>query len=198
MGSEGVARGKKNADRIGATIVFIDESGFLMAPHVRRTWAPRGQTPMLYHRTRHRQKVSAIAALCWKRDEPVHLYFRLQPDRNINTQRFVDFLRQLFRHVDGPLVMVWDRLNVHRSPRVRDYVESRPNSEIVYLPAYAPELNPVEYLWGNWKMNPLVNLGVSTLEELVSAVRKPALATQRKRALLSSFIRHSPLSFCLD
>lgn len=178
--------------------MFIDESGFLMAPLVRRTWAPRGQTPMLYHRTRHRQKVSAIAALCWKRGEPVRLYFRLQPDRNINTQRFVDFLRQLFRHVDGPLVLVWDRLNVHRSPRVRDYVGTRPLSQIVFLPAYAPELNPVEYLWSNWKMNPLVNLGVSTLEELVSAVRKPALATQRKRALLGSFIRHSPLSFCLE
>jgi transposase len=128
----------------------------------------------------------------------VRLYFRLQPDRNINTQRFVDFLRQLFRHVDGPLVLVWDRLNVHRSPRVRDYVGTRPLSQIVFLPAYAPELNPVEYLWSNWKMNPLVNLGVSTLEELVSAVRKPALATQRKRALLGSFIRHSPLSFCLE
>ncbi len=198
MDSEGVARGKKNADRIGATIVFIDESGFLMAPLVRRTWAPRGQTPMLYHRTRHRQKVSAIAALCWKRGEEVRLYFRLQPDRNINTQRVVDFLRQLFGHVDGPIVVVWDRLNTHRSPRVRDYVGSRPHSLIVFLPPYAPELNPVEYLWGNWKMNPLVNLGVSTLEELVSVIRKPALATQRKQALLSSFIRHSPLSFCLD
>jgi len=193
-----VARGKKNADRIGATIAFIDESGFLMAPLVRRTWAPRGQTPMLYHRTRHRQKLSAIAALCWKRDNPVRLYFRLQPDRNFNTQRIVDFLRQLFRHLDGPLVVVWDRLNAHRSPRIRDLVENRPQSQIVFLPAYAPELNPVEYLWGNWKMNPLVNRGVSTLDELVSAVRKPALATQKKRTLLSSFIRHSPLSFCLE
>jgi len=152
---------------------------------------------MLYHRTRHRQKVSAIAALCWKQGEPVRLYFRLHPDKNINTRLFVAFLRQLFRHVEGPLVMVWDRLNVHRSPRVRGYVETRHGSRIVFLPAYAPELNPVEYLWGNWKMNQLVNLGVDTLEELVSAVRKPAFRTQRKRRLLSSLIRHSPLSFCL-
>lgn len=197
MGSEGLARGKKNAARIGATIVFIDESGLLMAPLVRKTWAPRGKTPTLSHRTRHRQKVSAIAALCSKRGEAARLYFRLHPDRNINTHRVVEFLRQLFRHIDGPVIVVWDRLNSHRSPRVREYVERRPNSRIVFLPPYAPELNPVELLWANWKMNPLVNLAVSTLDELVSAVRRAAYATQRRRTLLDSFIRHSPLSFCL-
>lgn len=167
-----------------------------MAPLVRRTWAPRGQTPTLSHRTRHRQKVSAMAALCLTPEGQVRLYFRLHPDRNINTQRVVQFLRQLFRNIDGPVIVVWDRLKPHRSPRVRDLVASRPNSQVVFLPPYAPELNPVEYLWSNLKMNPLVNLALSTLDQLVSAVRKPALAAQRRRALLSSFIRHSPLSFC--
>lgn len=195
MDSKGLARGKKNAIRVGATIIFIDESGLLMAPLVRRTWAPRGVTPVLSHRTRHRQKVSVIAGLCWRQGEEVRQYFRLHPNENINTRRILAFLCQLFRHIDGPVTIIWDRLNSHRSPRVRAYVERRPNSQIVFLPPYAPELNPVEYVWGNWKMNPLVNLAALTLDDLVSAVRSAAFATQRRQQLLSSFLRHSPLSF---
>lgn len=166
-----------------------------MAPHVRRTWAPRGETPVLSHRTRHRQKVSVIAGLCWKKGEEVRQIFRLHPNQNINTHRILAFLRQLFRHIDGPVTIIWDRLNSHRSPKVRTYVESRPNSQIVFLPPYAPELNPVEYLWCNWKMNRLANLAVLTLDDLVSEVRQSAFETQRRRNLLSSFLRHSPLSF---
>ena len=56
--------GKKNAARLKAALVFIDESGFFMAPYVRRTWAPKGSTPFLYQCTRSHQKVSVIAALC--------------------------------------------------------------------------------------------------------------------------------------
>jgi hypothetical protein len=53
-----LAAGKKNASRLNATLVFLDESGLMMAPLVRRTWAPRGQTPILLQRTRSRDKVS--------------------------------------------------------------------------------------------------------------------------------------------
>jgi hypothetical protein len=58
-----MAPGKKNAARLKAALVFIDESGFLMAPYVRRSWAPKGATPVLYQCGRSHQKVSDQAAL---------------------------------------------------------------------------------------------------------------------------------------
>jgi hypothetical protein len=57
-----VAPGKKNAARLGAHLAFVDESGFLLIPTVRKTWAPRGMTPVCRHPFR-REKVSAISAV---------------------------------------------------------------------------------------------------------------------------------------
>ncbi|MFH1741892.1 MAG: transposase [bacterium] len=57
-----MASDKKNATRLGAHIVFVDESGFLLIPTVRKTWAPRGQTPIHRHRYRH-DKISAISGI---------------------------------------------------------------------------------------------------------------------------------------
>ena len=88
----------------------------MMSPLVRRSWSPQGQTPVLHQRTRSYKKVSAIAALCISpcRDR-VHLYFRLHSDASIDKQRVVEFLRILLRPLDGPTVLVWDRLRAHRA-----------------------------------------------------------------------------------
>src|SRR3990172_7010272 len=83
-----MAPGKKNTGRRKAALVFIDESGFLMAPYVRRSWAPKGATPVLYQCGRSHQKVSAIAALCVSAERStVRCYFRLHPAANIETSR---------------------------------------------------------------------------------------------------------------
>lgn len=89
-----MAAHQKKASRLSAHIVFIDESGLMMAPLVRRTWNPQGQTPFLYQRTCSHKKVSIIAALCIAPCRGrLRLYFRLHPDANINTQAVESFLR---------------------------------------------------------------------------------------------------------
>jgi len=112
-----MASGKKNAARLKASLVFIDESGFMMAPLVRRTWAPRGATPIMLQRGRSHEKVSAIAALVVSpRRDNVRLFFRLHPDENIKTPLILSFLRQLSRQLGKkPFLVVWDRLNAHRA-----------------------------------------------------------------------------------
>ena len=67
----------------------------------------------------------------------------------------------------------------------------------VFLPPYAPELNPIEYLWGYLKMNPLANLTASDVGELAGMARSYARSLQHRGDLLKSFIRHSPLSLRL-
>jgi len=66
MEAIGLARGKKNAARLAAYIIFIDESGFLLIPSVRKTWSPVGQPPLLRHRYRH-DRISAISGIAVSR-----------------------------------------------------------------------------------------------------------------------------------
>jgi len=175
--------------------VFIDESGFMMAPLVRRTWAPRGATPVLYQRGRSHQKVSAIAALCVsaKRNE-VRSYFRLHPDANINTPLVLSFLRQLSRQLKGkPFLVIWDRLNSHRGKAVRTFLSTPPAAGFALLPPYAPELNPVELVWGYLKTNPMANDPYLDVGSLATAAHRHGRSLQRREGLLRSFIEHGPL-----
>ena len=89
-----------------ATLVFLDESGLLMAPLVRRTWAPVGDTPVLYQRTRSRERVSMIAALTVSpRRYRVGLYFSLLPNENVITPHVLSFLRDLRRQLGSPIIV---------------------------------------------------------------------------------------------
>lgn len=76
-----------------------------------------------------------------------NFYFQLHPG-TIKTPQVIEFLQALRRQIRQPLLIVWDRLPAHRSAPVRRYVESSQGRLVTaFLPAYAPELNPVEYLW---------------------------------------------------
>ena len=174
--------------------MFLDESGFLMAPLVRRSWAPRGQTPLLLQRGVHHQKVSVIAVLCLRGQER-RFYFRLHPNADIHTQQVISFLRQLDRELNGPWLLLWDRLNAHRARRTSQFLASRRYPQAHFLPAYAPDLNPIEYAWCHLKMNPLANSPHFDLPALTHTTRRHARALQRKPDLLGSFLSHSPL-FC--
>jgi transposase len=98
--------------------------------------------------------------------DAVRLYFRLYADRNIKAAEVVDFLRQLRRHLKRPAIVVLDRLAAHRSKRVRALLVATPALHIELLPPYAPELNPVEYLWSFLKLNPLANRALRSRQEV--------------------------------
>jgi len=181
-----------------AWLVFLDESGFLLAPLVRRSWAPCGQTPVLYQRGRHHQKVSAIAAVCVSpRRDQVRLYFRLYPGRDVDSARVIAFLKALNAELRTDWCLVWDRLNAHRAKATQAWLRTVPRLRTVFFPSYAPELNPVEYLWAWTKMNPLANRPIHEIDQLAVVARNSARSLQNHELLLRSFIQHSPLSLRL-
>jgi transposase len=170
----------------------------MMAPFMRRTWSPRGDTPCLRHCGGTHSKVSAIGALCVAPDRrDVRLYFRLHPKANVNAVRVIDFLDQLRAQIDAPLVLLWDRLNAHRAFVVQDYLAEHPELTTEFFPPYAPELNPIEYVWGYLKLNPLANLAFFDVDELTTTARRHGRSLQRQPVLLRSFLSHSPLSLRL-
>ena len=116
-----------------------------------RTWAPRGQTPVLQHHFNWKV-LSAAAGITWW-----NFYFRLYPGA-IRAIEVIDFLGHLLRHLPGKLLVVWDGLPQHRARLVTEFIRAqRSRLAIERLPAYAPELNPVEYVWGYWKHHELPN-----------------------------------------
>lgn len=168
-----------------------------MAPHVRRTWAPIGQTPVLYQRTRSRERVSMIAALVVSpRRRKVGLYFYLLPNENVVTHTVLRFLRQLRRQLGSPIVVVWDRLKVHTSAWAKLRHRNR-SIHSAFLPPYAPELNPVESFWSYLKMNPLANFPAPDAVGLRCRAERCARAIADDQSLLRSFLRSTPLSLRL-
>jgi transposase len=80
-----------------------------------------------------------------------NFYFRLYAD-SVKKAQVVDFLQALVRHLRLPLLVVWDRLPAHRSHLVQDYIATLEGwIHTAYLPPYAPELNPVEFIWAHWE-----------------------------------------------
>ena len=138
---------------------------------VRTTWAPRGQTPVLRHKFNWK-RMSMSAALCYRPDRSAaELVFATQPGA-YTTETLIDFLGQLHAHFggDAKLTLLWDGLSSHRSRDMTAFIAScRGWLRVERLPAYAPELNPVEGLWGNVTGTELANRCPDTIDEAMQA-----------------------------
>jgi transposase len=178
---------KKKAKKQGQIIVFIDESGLSERPHRCRTWAPRGQTPVLQYHFNWKT-LSAMAGVTWW-----NFYFRLFPGA-IKSPQVVEFLQHLLRHLPGKLLIIWDGLPSHRSHLVRDFVrQQRARLWLEFLPAYAPELNPVEYLWSHWKQHELPNFCPSTFAQLSVHARRALKRMRQRPTLVMAFWQQARL-----
>lgn len=166
----------------------------MLLPHVAKTWGLMGQTPVLNIRGRHREKISVIAALTLSTGRRrAGLYFNTRTNGSIDGRRVVAFLRDLLRHLRGPVVLVWDRLNTHRSRRTKAFLEKHRRLRTELLPPYAPDLNPVEWLWEDGKCHELANHGILDISELRRRVRRHARKTRRKTHKLRGFFRSAKL-----
>lgn len=191
MEEKGLAQFKKKARKEGRTIVFVDESGMTQKPHRVRTWAPKGQTPILQH-TFNWDNLGAIAGITWW-----NFYFRIY-EGSIKAEQVINFLEHLNRHLPQKLLIIWDGLPAHRSKLVKEYVRASEGKVwLERLPAYAPELNPVEYIWAYWKKHELPNFCPRDYNQLSTQARK-ALSRMRKRTtLVKAFWAQTELNLSL-
>jgi transposase len=163
----------------------------MLTPNVRKTWAPVGQTPILRHSYRH-DRVSVISAITISSAHQwIGRYFRCHRD-NINGERVVESLRLLLRHLQGEVVLLWDRAKIHRNEAVRQYLHRCRRLHLHHFPAYAPELNPDEHVWTQTKQT-LANTTPATVDELESGVGQALLHLQHSPWLLWSCIDTSEL-----
>jgi hypothetical protein len=196
VGAGALAAGKKNARRRQAWLVFQDESGLSQLPVVRRTWAPRGQTPVLRHTLNDWQRVSVAAVLAFRWDgRRVRLYFQTRPTP-YRGPAVVDFLRAVRRHFRRQrAILLWDGLPAHRGRVTQHYLATQRHwLSIEQLPAYAPELNPVEALWGNVKGQECANLCAPDRPGLVRPLHRGLRRVRARPHLAFSFLAHAGLA----
>jgi hypothetical protein len=190
-----LAAHQKKARRQHAHIALIDESGLLMAPLVRRTWALRGQTPELAQRGGAREKVSVAAAL-WlsPRRDRLGLYFQTLVNGYFNNWSMTAFLEAMLHDLSGRFVVVWDGGPMHKGDpihRLADHFADRLCLEA--LPPWAPMLNPTEPLWSWLKYDRLCNYGPHDAVELDGRVVTELTAAGNDQGFLRRLYHASEL-----
>ena len=169
------------------TIVFVDESGLSQKPSVKNTWAPEGETPVI-ELNFNWKKLSVIGGISLR-----SIYFQLH-EESIKAPEVIGFLKHLQKHIKGKLLVVWDNLPAHRSKLVAEYLgTTKGRIWVERLPGYAPELNPIEYLWGYAKGNDLANLAPKDLWELSREAKKALRRVRRMPRCLRAFWVQSTL-----
>jgi transposase len=172
-------------------LVFLDESGFLLIPNVRRTWAPRGKTPAIYHRYR-RDRISAISAVTVSSQrQRLGLYVHFHRS-NITQTEVAIFLRDLLRHLQGHVVLVWDAGTIHKGVEVQRVLRRHPRLHCHPFPGYAPELNPDEWVWRHLK-HELANGRPDNLDELMETLCDLTKKARKRKDLIASFVTASDL-----
>lgn len=128
-------------------MIFPDESGFSVVSPLKRTWAPRGQTPTIYTSLQHSDRLNLIGALgVTPRGRKVKLNLRSYR-HNLTGDEVIAFLRQLLGRLRGPIVMVWDKHPIHQRRKVQEFLARHPRIHVYNFPTAAPELNPIEFVW---------------------------------------------------
>lgn len=171
-------------------MLFLDETGLMLQPLVRRTWAPRGERPVMYCWDRH-DRLSVIAGLTVSAQRHrVGLHFAIQ-ERNIRTDEVEKFIRDVRRQVGRPLVVVMDRLAAHKAAARRLGDDARFKFE--WLPGYAPDLNPVEATWSKTKYGDLANYVPEDALDLELEAEVALEATAGDQKMMRSFFQAARL-----
>jgi transposase len=185
----------ERAKRRGAHLAFVDESGFMLAPTIRRTYAPRGHPPVCKVADPH-GKISVISAMSIS---PSHRHFGIHFDllddnANFRGNTVVPFLETIRRKIQGPITIIWDAVPVHRASPVTCFLRKHRTIVQELLPRYAPDLNPVDKIWFYVKFDRLPNLAPSCLANLRNEVEAELSRLQHRPEVLRSLFHMTRLS----
>ncbi|MFD3658880.1 transposase [Streptomyces sp. NPDC058620] len=179
---------------------FEDEAGFTRRPPRGRTWGRRGRTPVVTVSGRRSGRLSVAGLIAMRPGSRTRLSCRLlahpagnSKRRSMSESDFIALIDGMHHLVRAPLVLVWDRLNTHVSRRIRRMIDHRDWLTVFLLPAYAPDLNPVEGVWAHVK-NSLANLAVVALDRLETLVRNRIKRLQYRPHTLDGFIAGTGLT----
>jgi transposase len=180
---------KRRARRERRELVFVDESGFYLLPGVVKTSAPRARTPVISE-WQTRDHLSVMGGLT-----PMGKVYTLVRPKSLNGLHTIEFLLHLGRLAGTRLPVIWDGSPIHRRAEVSEFVaETKGAVRVERLPAYAPDLNPVEWLWRHLKEVELRNLTCLDLDQLHLEFHLALGRLRQKPRLAPSFFQGAGLS----
>lgn len=184
---------RARAKRVGAKIFFLDEAGVRSDQVLGRTWGLRGKTPEVATSGR-RQSVSAISAV----NTRGAFWYEIYTER-LNASRFLELLKHFMRGRKGPVLLVLDGHPAHIAKAVAQYVQSlKGRLELHFLPGYAPELNPDEFVWNHLKGQGVSKKPLRRDESLRSRVQTDLAAIKSRPALVRSFFHAPSVAYTRD
>jgi transposase len=151
------------------------------------TWAPVGETPILKRHGRYRRETSTMASLTLSGK-----IYKRHFDGSINSEKVVEGLKHLRRHIKGPFIVIWDQSRTHKSLLVKDFLKEHSDIQVEYLPAYAPELNPEEYCHGNVKRQ-MKNAIFHSKAEIRKCLNDGFARLRKRPDILLGFFQHAGL-----
>jgi transposase len=170
------------AKKIGAEIAFEDEAGVHLNEHSGRTWGISGETPEIVA-TDKRDKFNLLSTVT----NEGNLRFSIKKD-NINSDRYVDFLKQLLKGRTRPLILMVDHAPFHHSKKVRDFVHAhRQKIRVYFLPRYAPKYNPDEQVWNEIKHKKIGRQAVKNKSDLKRRLVSSLRSLQKNVERIKSF-----------
>lgn len=176
-----------------AEILFWDESGFRADSVHGKTWAKKGQTPVI-DRPGQRQSISAASAVSAK-----GAFWFATYSGALTGELFVELLKQLMRKRRKPVRLIVDGLPAHKKAIVKEYVASTAGKlTLHFLPGYAPDLNPDELVWSHAKRTGVARSPLKAGEKLQCRVDDQLQAIADDSALVRSFFKHPSVSYISD
>ncbi|GHO62953.1 hypothetical protein KSC_018450 [Ktedonobacter sp. SOSP1-52] len=175
----------KKAEQESRTILWVDETGFYLLPMAVRTWALRGQTPILKVPLT-RDHLSAISEITLGG----RLFMQVRK-QSYDSQAVIGFLRVLFRKIKGPILLIWDGSPIHRSKEIKVFLKTgaAKRLQLEQLPGYAPDLNPDEGIWNYLKRVEMGNLCCFDLDHLYQELIRARERLRHKREIIRSCSR---------
>jgi len=182
----------RRARRIGADIFFLDEAGVRSDSPLGRTYGLKGRTPIV-QTSGQRQKINAISAVNAKGAFWFQVYSGM-----LTAIVFIGFLTQFLKTRRRPVFLVVDGLSVHKAKSVANYVQStKGNLELHFLPPYAPDLNPDEFVWHHIKQNGTSKTPLKKNESLKQRITDDLTAIKNDKPLVKSFFKADSVSYTI-
>ena len=179
---------RQRARRERRELVFVDESGFYLLPGVVKTYSPKGETPII-HEWQTRDHLSVLGAVTLQ--GKISTMVRRE---SLNGMHIIEFLLHMGQVVGDRLLLIWDGSPIHRRAEVMEFLaEAGRAVHLEALPPYAPDLNPVEWLWKHLKQVELRNLACLDLEELHMEIHLALGRVRQRLALVRSFFEGAGL-----
>ena len=201
MAGHDLGQGTRLAAVTGAWIVFEDEAGQTLRPPRARTRARKGHTPTVRVNGKGSGRVSIAGLVCVKPGRRGHVFYRLRVHRNrvgerrsLSEDDYATLITAAHHQLHAPIILIWDGVNTHTSRAMRHLIAARHRwLTVVQLPAYAPDLNPVESLWSTLKAG-LGNLAVDSVDHLTAIIRNRLKRIQYRPDLIPGFLAQTGLS----